>query len=304
MAAQARSDARDPFSGAELDRDLPVALVADDVTYDTTTGVVTAAGNVEVYYGDRTLTADRIVYDSENERISAEGNIILRDPTGATVFADIADLDAELVDGLVEGARSVIGNDTTARLAAVEARRVEGRYNALAKAVYSPCDVCEDDPTPLWRIRARRVIHDEEERIVHYEGATFDLFGVPVAYLPYFRHPDPTVERASGFLTPDFRNSGNYGFGLRVPYYWVIDESSDLTFQPFFTTDEGIFGDIEYRRAFDTGALTFRGSLGRSDFTGEVQAEGHVDTDGTFSLNSVDPGAEWGWDIKFSSDDA
>ncbi|MEM6943271.1 MAG: LPS assembly protein LptD, partial [Pseudomonadota bacterium] len=290
--------------GEVIQRDLPVALVADSIEYDSNTGTVTASGNVEVYYGERTLTADRIVYNSQTDRISAEGNIVLRDPEGTTVFADVADLDVDLVDGLIEGARSVIGRDTTARLTAVEARRVDDRYNALSKAVYSPCDVCEDSPTPLWRIRARRVIHDEEARIVHYEDAFFDVFGIPVLYLPYFSHADPTVERTSGFLVPTPR-SGNFGLSLRTPYYIVIDEQSDLTFQPLFTTESGSFADIVYRHAFRSGALTFRGSAGGSGFTGDgVKFEGHVDTDGLFTFNDLDDGAQWGWDIKFASDDA
>ncbi|MEM6421415.1 MAG: hypothetical protein AAF698_02420, partial [Pseudomonadota bacterium] len=246
-----------------IDPDTPVALVADEITYDSAAGTVSASGNVEVYFGTRTLTADRITYDSRTERISADGDIVLRDPSGTTVYADAADLDVELYDGIVRGARSVLASlppgetpgegrsATVGRLSAVEARRFEGRFNALNKAVYSPCDVCADEPTPLWRIRARRVIHDEEEGIIHYEQATFDVFGVPVAWLPYFSHPDPTVERASGFLVPDARQSGNYGFGLRVPYFWAIDPSTDITFQPFFTTDDGVFFDGELRRAFD-----------------------------------------------------
>ncbi len=85
----------------EVQTDLPVALVADEIIYDTEAERVTATGNVEVFYGDRTLTADKIVYDDKTGRISAEGDLVLRDPSGATVFADAADLDAELRDGLV-----------------------------------------------------------------------------------------------------------------------------------------------------------------------------------------------------------
>lgn len=290
------------FRDDAFDRDQPVALVADQVEYDTDTGRVTARGNVEVFYGERTLTADEIVYDSRTERIEARGDIILRDPSGATVYASIAELDANLRDGLVQGARSIIG--TRARLSAVEARRFEERYNALSKAVYSPCDVCEEDPTPLWRIRARRVIHDEEEKVIHYENATFDVFGVPVAWVPYFSHPDPTVERASGFLVPSFRQSGNYGFGMKVPYYIVIDDQSDMTIMPFFTTDEGVIGEMEYRRAFEDGAFIFSGSITHTDYTGKPGWQGDVDTRGLFKADWLDQGAVWGWDIRATSDDA
>ena len=242
-----------------VDSELPVSLIADEVTYDAETGRVTATGNVEVYHGDRTLTADRIVYDDRTGRIEAEGDLVLRDPGGATVFADAAELDAELREGLVRGARSVITGEV--KLAAVEARRVGDRYNALLKAVYSPCRVCPEDPTPLWAIRARRVIHDEVEKVIHYENATFLVFGVPVAWLPYFQHPDPTVDRASGILVPSFLSSSTIGYAVKLPYYLVIDPYSDLTVTPFFTTDDGPLLELEYRRLFRSGAVNFAGSV-------------------------------------------
>jgi LPS-assembly protein len=279
-------------------RNQPVALVADAVEYDTATGTVTASGNVEIFYGDRTLTADRVVYDSKTERISAEGGIVLRDPSGATVFADFADLDAALQDGLVSGARAVMGEHI--KLAAAEARRIGARFNVLSKAVYSPCKVCSDNPTPLWRIRARRVIQDEVEKRIYYEDATLDVFGVPIMWLPWFSHPDPTVERASGFLVPEFRQSSVYGFGARVPYYWVIDDYSDLTFNPLITTSDGIIGALEYRRAFESGVFEIAGSLTRNDYEGSDEFHGHIEARGLFDL---DDGFRWGFDGIATTDD-
>jgi LPS-assembly protein len=270
---------------------LPVALVADMVKFDTATGRVTASGNVEIFYGERTLTADRIVYDSDTGRITAEGNLVLRDPSGSTIFADSADLDAELRDGLVRGARSVMGENI--KLSAAEARRVDARFNVLTKAVYSPCKVCPDDPVPLWRIRARRVIHDEVEKVIHYEDATLDVFGVPVAWLPWFSHPDPTIDRASGFLVPKFRQSSIYGYGVQVPYYWVIDDYSDLTFSPLLTTGDGVVGVVEYRRAFESGTFTTAGSLTYDDYEGSNEPHGHIEARGEFDLVE---GFRWGFD--------
>jgi len=285
-------------AGAE--REMPVALIADEVTYDAETGRVTASGNVEVYYGERTLTARRITYDERTDRISAEGDIVLRDKSGATVFANIADLDAELQDGLVRGAQSVITGDV--KLAAVAARRVGDRYNALSKAVYSPCRVCASDPTPLWSIRARRVIHDEAERVIHYENATFLIFGVPVAYLPYFRHPDPTVDRASGFLVPSFLSSSIYGRAVKIPYYWVIDPHSDLTVTPFITTGDGALLELDYRRLFRKGDLSLGGSITWNDYSdGDWQPHGFITSKGLFEIGA---GVETGWDFTTATDKA
>ena len=278
--------------------DLPVALVADRIVVDSEAGIVTAEGSVEVYYGDRTLTAERIIYNDKTGRIAATGPITLRDPSGVTVFADAAELDADLVNGLVTGARSVMGKN--ARLAAVEARRLDERYNTLSKAVYSPCKVCSEDPTPLWRIRARRVIHDEEERVIHYEDATFDVMGIPIAWLPYFRHPDPTVKRASGFLVPKFKSSSVYGYGIKVPYYLVLGDHSDLTITPFLMLEEDPILELEYRRAFESGDIRISGSATVNDYLGSTRFHGHLDSEGYFT--TVD-GINWGWDVTLVSDD-
>ncbi len=279
--------------------DQPVSLVADTISVNSETRTIVAEGSVEVYYGERTLTADRIVYNDETGRIFAEGSLVLRDPSGVTVFADAAELDADLIDGLVKGARSVMGEHT--RLAAVEARRVNERYNTLSKAVYSPCKVCADDPTPLWRIRARKVIHDEKERVIHYENATFDVLGVPIAWLPYFRHPDPTVKRMSGFLVPSFFSSSIFGYGVKQPYFLVIDDYSDLTVTPFFMTNDGLIMELEYRRAFADGDLRVSGSGTVNDYLGNTRFHGHFDSEGRFNLTDE---IEWGWDITVTSDDS
>ena len=223
--------------------------------------------------------------------------IVVRDPSGATVFADFAELDDELRNGLVRGARSVMGEQV--KLSAAEAQRIDARFNTLTKAVYSPCNVCADSPTPLWRIRARRVIHDEVEKKIHYEDATFDVLGVPVAWLPYFSHPDPTVKRASGFLVPEFSQSSIYGYGARIPYYWVIDDYSDMTFSPLITTKDGFVGAVEYRRAFESGRFAIAGSLTHNDYEGSPALHGHIEGTGDFAL--ID-NYRWGFDAIAVSD--
>jgi LPS-assembly protein len=84
--------------------------------------------------------------------------------------------------------------------------------------------VCFDNPTPLWEIRARRIIHDEVEQQLYFEGAQFRVMGVPVLWLPQMRLPDPTLERATGFLAPSIRATDTTGTQIRVPISscWAI----------------------------------------------------------------------------------
>ncbi len=303
--------AQAPAGLPAIDRQLPVALVADRVSYDENTGELIAEGAVEVYHGERTLSASRIVYDSRAGRIRADGPLVLRDPGGSALLADAADLDPELRDGVVAGARALIA-DGAGTLAAVEGRRIDGRYTALSRATYSSCIVCEAAPTPLWAIRADRVIHDEQERAVYYENPVFEVLGVPVAWLPFFSHPDPTVERRTGFLAPEFVNSTTFGQAIKTPYFIAIDPSRDLTLTPFPTTRDGAIVEGEYRQAFDAGRARLSGSLGLVDIRDGrgSSLQGHVFGEGRFEAGgfgvdglSLPPGTVAGYDLALASRD-
>jgi LPS-assembly protein len=300
LAAPAQEPREEGLAGlvAEEETQGPVSLVADRVDYDSEAGTLTASGNVEVYYGDRVLTAARISYDRWADRISARGPLTLTGPEGATLFADAAELDARLRDGLIEGARAVMQGD--AKFAAAQARRLQGRYNVLSRAVFSPCRVCEADPVPLWRIRAKRIVHDEEARVIHYENAVFDVLGVPVLWTPYFRHPDPTLERASGFLPPEYSQSPTVGHVVKPPYYWVIDHRSDLTLAPVVTSDDGLLAEGQYRRRFARGALRLDGSVTLQDYDGREELRGHVFGEGLWKLTDR---VQAGFLLEQASDD-
>ena len=61
-------------------------------------------------------------------------------------------------------------------------------------------------------------------------------------------HPDPTVERQSGFFSPQINSSNILGDSVYVPYFHVISENKDLTFQPtFFNSSMQMFRN-EYRQ--------------------------------------------------------
>ncbi|WP_164107949.1 LPS-assembly protein LptD, partial [Serratia marcescens] len=69
---------------------------------------------------------------------------------------------------------------------------------------YTACDACRDDPTrpPTWMIKSKRIIHKESERTIYFEDSRVEIFGTPIAYIPYMSSPDPSVRKASGILMP------------------------------------------------------------------------------------------------------
>jgi LPS-assembly protein len=263
--------------GAELpSEDEPVLLSADEVSYDRDLGVVTARGHVELSQGERILLADTLTYNERTGTVAASGNVSLLEPTGDVAFAEYVELTSGLREGVIHDIRVLLKDGS--RIAANGGRRT-GERTEFAKAVYSPCPLCEEDPTraPLWQLKAVRVTHDQDEHRIEYRDAWLEIYGVPVAYTPYFSHPDPSVTRQSGLLTPNFTFSNSLGPAARIPYYFTLGPSADATFEPIVTTKQGIVLGGEYRRLFQTGEFDVNGSITRADRKDEDEDENEID---------------------------
>jgi LPS-assembly protein len=259
-AAQTGPPIRTTVGDAAADR-RPVVINANELVYDRERGTVTARGNVVIFQGDRVVLADVVVFDQRANRVTATGNVTLTEPGAPTVFATRAELTRDMKDGVMEQFRMLFPDDS--KLAANGAIRVDGRRNEMSRVVFSPCRLCPEDPTraPLWQIRARRVVHDQEKQDIIYRNAALEFFGVPVIWTPYLSHPDPTVRRRTGFLTPTFGSEGRLGQTLRVPYFVVIDKDKDATITPLLTTRQRVALFGEYRMRFPGGALVTDGSI-------------------------------------------
>lgn len=287
--------------------DLPALITADEVNYDDQLGIVTARGNVEISQGDRVLRADVVSYNRRTGVVTASGNISLAESTGDVIFADFVELADEFREGTIQNFRALLADQ--ARLAAVSARRSGGNTTVARRAVYSPCELCKEDPTraPLWQIKAARVTHDQAARQVSYDSAWMELGGVPVAYTPYFSHPDGTVERKSGFLAPELKSSSTLGQLIAVPYYIVIDESSDATVEPIFLLNEAPVMAGEYRQKTARGQFQGSASLTHADRRdsanrrlSDKDTRGHVKANGRFD---IDDDWRWGFQGERATDD-
>lgn len=278
----------------------PASLVADQVTYDRETERLTASGNVEVLYQGRVLRAKRIVYDQRADRIDADG-LLLTDEDGGVLIADSAAMTPDLENGLIESARLLIAGKM--QLAAAEARR-EGGYDTLYRTVASTCTICAGDPTPTWQIRASRVIRDETQQRIYFENARFELFGIPVGWLPRASIPEPGVRRADGFLLPTFHSSSQiYGFGIKVPYYRTLGEHADMTLTPFVTTGGARILEGQVRQRFALGGYDVAGSLAFDDGLDDEEdgLRGAVSAQGAFALPR---GFIGDFDLNWASDDS
>ena len=290
-----------------VDAGKEVIMSADSLTYDEALGIVTAAGNVEISQGHRLLLADTVSYNERQDMMTASGNVTLVEPSGEVMFADYFELSDEMREGVVRDLRLLLNEET--RIAANSARRSGGNRTEMNKAVFSPCKLCPLHPEepPLWQIKAVRIVHDQEARDIAYYDAWLEMFGVPVLYTPYFKHPDPTVKRRSGFLAPTYGSSSTLGVQFATPYFWNIAPHRDVTFKPKFTSDEGVVWGAEFREHTQTGGYSLDVSIAYSDErndegreTGRKVARGHLFSEGHFELNPI---WNYGYEFQRASDD-
>ena len=281
---------------------------AQELVYDSKNEVVTANGSAQVYYQGRVLEADRVVYNQKDKRVFAIGRVRMTEPDGTVSHAERLELTDDFKTGFIDSLKTDTFDKT--HMSSPRVERVEGD-TVFNKGIYTACDACKDDPTkpPLWQVRAKRVIHKNDEQTLYYEEATLELFGMPVAYLPFFSAPDPSVKRKSGWLTPHYITKDKLGFGVATPYFYVINPSADLTVIPSLMTKQGLLMDIEYRQRLTNGSYSIRTAgilqTNPNQFpsapygAGNHQFRGSIDTTGEFWLNE-----KWrfGWDVGFATD--
>ncbi|MDF1854161.1 LPS assembly protein LptD [Pseudooceanicola sp.] len=285
-------------TAAALAQASDTAMLAADKVYLDGRDRVIAEGRVEALKDGNRLQASRIVYDRNTERLAISGPITLTEASGRVVLlADSADLDADLRSGLIRGARMML--DQQVQLAAYQMNRLDPRYAQLYKATVTSCHVCGDGRPPLWQIRARRVVHDRDERQLYFDDARFEVMGVPVFWMPRLRLPDPTLKRATGFLIPSIKRSSLLGTGLRWPYFIRIGDHRDLTLTPY-VSDETRTLEFRYRQAYRNGRVTVTGAISYDDllpntFRGYLEVQGAFDLPQDFKL---------AFDIEATVDDA
>jgi LPS-assembly protein len=292
----------------------PILFQADQVEYDQDLGITVARGHVELDQADQILLADTVTYNQRTDVVTASGHVSLLQPDGDIIFSDYMELHDQLREGFIKDVRILLTDGS--RLAANTGRRIEDNVTELRRGVYSPCELCEKDPSkpPVWQIKAERVVHDKQQQIIRYYDAIMEIDGWPVVYTPYFSHPDPSVKRASGFLPPVFGAGGSLGFHYTQPYFWAIAPDRDITFRPMVTEDAGVVLDQEYRQAWGFGKLDLDGSIevGSAQVqTGPLSVptttasatpiRGHIFGSGIFDLNQ-----NWrtGFDVQRTSDQA
>ena len=286
-----------------------ILIDADSLHYDQQQKTILGAGHVSISQGPKLIEADEIGFNKSTDILTAKGNLLLLEESGSVIAADEAVLERRLTEGRVTRPRMLLSDD--ARLVALKADRFAGSKTVLTQVMYSPCALCEKDPSkpPLWSLRAKRVEQNGEKQHIEYRDVKLYVYNTPVLYTPYLRHPDPSVRRLSGFLTPSTSFSNRYGMYVATPYYWNISPSQDMTLTPHIMTRYGPLLGANYRNHLGKGLITVDASGGKvkrisgtSDLPIDhgIEPRWHVDAAARFDATNH---WRWGVDLQRTSDE-
>ncbi|MEE9381644.1 MAG: LPS assembly protein LptD [Hyphomonadaceae bacterium] len=304
-APVAFAQGEDVSASVDAPADEQVILVADFLEEDEANETVIATGNVEISFQGRNLRADKVSYNRLTERVHASGNVVIVDPDGTQRFAKELEVGINLSDGYAVGFSTRMATGATA--VATSAIRDENGVSILDQIVYTACELCDGNDTPTWSLRARKAVLDPQTQMYSYRDAVLEVAGIPVFYMPYFAHPDPSSDRRSGLLAPSFGTSTKLGAFYQQPYYWAISPTQDLTIAPKVMVNVKPLIELNYRKRFWSGEIEIDTSFTNDrDFDsdgirfGEEEWRSHIYAQGLFDISE---NWQWGFGAERVTDD-
>ena len=216
------------------------SVVADQIQQvGGSSDLLIAVGNVEITRGQSRLLADRVELNRDTGQAVAQGKVVFYDGPDRLV--------GERIDYNLKTGTGVVYNGSAMsapyyRLSAERMDRVGDSVYEVRRGVFTTCE--GDDPA--WSFHFASGNADLED-IVYGRDASFWIKSVPVwPWFPVFAAA-LRRERQSGFLFPEFGQSSRKGFFTRVPYFWAIDDSQDLTVTLDAFSQRGLGVEGQYR---------------------------------------------------------
>jgi LPS-assembly protein len=218
---------------------LPWVLEADELAYDQKLDEYIARGDVQIFKADKKLTADYVRYNHETQHALARGNVVL------TVGQDILsgselNIDLENQVGWIKNAHLFLKENNFHITGNKIEKTGENTYR-IDSATFTTCD----GPAPSWKISGKDV-KIKANGSGSAKNTVLWARKMPVLYSPYFYYPARN-DRQSGFLMPEFGETGRQGYLYNQPFFWAISESADATFYANYMSNRGVKPGAEFR---------------------------------------------------------
>ena len=230
------------------------------------------------------ILKDGFNFDIVDQIIKSKKSIIIDNNSNTYNFENlILDIKKKEIAGnelKVEFEKSYFGNINNDPIIRGRSSYSNEKELKVYKAVFSTCNI-ENKKCRGWELNSDEFKHDKEKKIFEYTNTWLRIFNQKIFFTPYFNHPDPSVKRKSGFLTPSYSTSEQLGLSFNFPYFKVLDDDKDITFSPRYYANKSFLLQNEFRQVLKNSEIL-------SDFSfliGDAGTKGHFFYNQVGSLN-------------------
>ena len=237
-----------------------IRIISDQISIDKEKNIIHATGDVLILGEKIYSKSNDIMYEKNIGKIRSNGKIDFIDEHGNNYFLNdlitndqFTEFNASSVKMRLKDESRLVGSKIVKR----------NNLNIISDAEYTPC-IEENylvENCPGWKMKASKVYHNLETKTVHYDHARIHIFNFPIFYLPYFAHPDPSVNKKTGFLMPTIKNDGQLGDIVSLPFFYNISGNRDLTLTPNFQSKGNNFLEVNYRHKNQLGIIDIDSSV-------------------------------------------
>ena len=235
-------------------------ITTDTIYYDRKKQILYGSEDATIKDDEKNIynLNDKYNFDLSNQIIKAKNSLITDKNNNKYFFEDLQiNLKIKEIIGKeikLEFEKSYFGNPLNSPLLKGRSAYSNNKELKVYKVVFSTCNT-ENKDCRGWEINTGEFNHDKEKKIFEYKDSWLKIFDYRVFYIPYFNHPDPTVKRRSGFLTPTYSTSENLGNAFTLPYFKEIAIDKDITLNPRFYADKSFLLQNEYRQALENSKI-------------------------------------------------
>lgn len=293
-------------------------IQADKVSYNKQKNLLTAHGNVQIYYNGNYAKCDNLYYNKNTQKILAIGNVTFIDNKKNIMYSDKIDLTKDLNNGLINNIKAKTTEDTYFQ--SISAKRLDnGNITIFNDATYTACKSCDFSTNNackqngklnqiLWQIHAKQIIWNSHKKTLSFKHSKFNVFDKTLLSLPNFTIPDYSVKRNSGFLAPSISYNNYLGYGVTAKYFFNLSPTHDLTLRTTHYSKQGFFGSLLWRHALSNGNYNINIAYIRQQnqnnfpvFTIDSRHKQRtmIATKGDFKINNF---WSYGWNIFHQSD--
>ncbi len=237
-------------------------ILGEDITFSNKSNIINSNKRTVITDQDgNIITLNKFEYLIEENIFKSIGFIEIKDNQGnSTQFSQVY-IDTNKKEILGTDVKSFINqkefkiNEKNKPRVFSNTLKINENLSSFSKSVFTICDYREKDKCPPWTLQSNVMKHDRKKKTIFYNNAVIKVYDIPIFYTPYLSHPDPSVDRRSGFLPPSFSDSKNLGSGISIPYFFDLGKDKDFTLNSKFYGSENPIFMGEYRQAFERSNL-------------------------------------------------